>query len=214
MSPLRELIVRKYRSAIIFAFITAATLAVTTVTLAAPGGAPIRAATPTTGPTKTETCSTVTNKAKLSTKNGKVTGTIVRKVCKNGCLTGTLKIKVGGKVACELKTLELPWNDNKPNKSCIPVDQKYVCKRVNSPRFGVTFEIIDVDGRTHILFHAGNDEDDTSGCVLLGMAIDQYNHIAGGTSRAGLKKFLETLKGTDEFELTITDESGTCASGT
>ena len=51
-------------------------------------------------------------------------------------------------------TLENPWRDNTPNISCIPIGT-YLCKRVDSPKFGDTFEVSDVSGRTHILFHSG-----------------------------------------------------------
>jgi hypothetical protein len=59
---------------------------------------------------------------------------------------------------------------NKPNESCIPI-QQYICRRVRSPKFGETFMINDVPGRTNVLFHKGNTADDTLGCVLLGQTI-------------------------------------------
>ena len=64
-------------------------------------------------------------------------------------------------------TLECPWKDNQVNTSCIPAGV-YFCVRVQSPRFGDTFEITDVKGRTHILFHAGNIASNTRGCILIG----------------------------------------------
>ena len=73
-----------------------------------------------------------------------------------------------GLVSVRLFTLENPWLDNAPNISCIPVGS-YVCKRVISPKYGETFEITGVDGRTHILFHEGNYPSNTMGCVLLGL---------------------------------------------
>ena len=74
-------------------------------------------------------------------------------------------LRLDGKVFCV--TLELPDLDNEANISCIPAGA-YTCRRVDSPAFGRTFEISDVPGRSHILFHAGNVADDTQGCVLLG----------------------------------------------
>lgn len=67
----------------------------------------------------------------------------------------------------ELFTLELPWHSNASAISCIPVGE-YTCKLVNSPRFGTVFEITGVENRSHILIHAGNTTQDTSGCVLVG----------------------------------------------
>lgn len=59
------------------------------------------------------------------------------------------------------------WLDNKPTKSCIP-SGTYTCKAVQSPKFGATYEVTKVPGRSHILFHAGNTEEDTLGCLLVG----------------------------------------------
>jgi hypothetical protein len=71
-------------------------------------------------------------------------------------------------------TLELPWAGNQPQISCIPIG-KYTCRRrksvlVASITKGIwdnTFEVMDVPGRTAVLFHAGNTITDTHGCVLL-----------------------------------------------
>lgn len=64
-------------------------------------------------------------------------------------------------------TLEEPWLNNQRGASCIPVGA-YVCRRVISPKFGDTFEVTNVPGRSHILFHKGNTTDDTEGCILVG----------------------------------------------
>lgn len=100
-------------------------------------------------------------------------------------------------------TLERVWRDNAPNISCIP-DGIYTCKRVNSPRFGETFEVTDVPGRSHILFHKGNTEDDTQGCILVG---EQFESLRGKTavlqSGHGYVEFMSRLSGMDEFTLGI-----------
>ena len=64
-------------------------------------------------------------------------------------------------------TLEPSDRLNEPLKSSIPA-QQYICLRYQSPKFGETFKIINVPGRTGILFHSGNTSDDTKGCILLG----------------------------------------------
>jgi hypothetical protein len=51
--------------------------------------------------------------------------------------------------------IELPWRDNKPNFSCIPVGIYKVCK-YESKRFGRCWQVMDVEGRTYILIHPGN----------------------------------------------------------
>lgn len=72
-------------------------------------------------------------------------------------------------------TLELPWRDNQPSISCIPPGQ-YECRLRASPRFGQTYHVRDVPGRSFILMHSGNYAGDVSqgyrshveGCILLG----------------------------------------------
>ena len=78
--------------------------------------------------------------------------------------TGTFGVLIDSDVPFTL-TLEDPWLHNQQNVSCIPAGD-YKCLPVKSPRFGSTWEITNVVDRTHILFHAGNTTDDTSGCVL------------------------------------------------
>lgn len=96
-------------------------------------------------------------------------------------------------------TLEDPWRDNIPEQSCIPPGL-YACKRVQSPRFGETFEVTGVPNRTHILFHAGNTIGDTEGCILIGEA---YAGLGIAYSKAGFQEFLDTLKGETSFALHI-----------
>lgn len=73
---------------------------------------------------------------------------------------GTFGVLLDGAVPFAL-TLEREWLDNRLEVSCIP-DGGYSCRRVNSPRFGGTFEVTGVPGWTYILFHSGNTEDDSA----------------------------------------------------
>ena len=59
-------------------------------------------------------------------------------------------------------TLERPWKNNQRGISCIPAGF-YECRRVKSPKFGDTFQVMHVPNRSEILFHKGNLEDDTHG---------------------------------------------------
>lgn len=73
-------------------------------------------------------------------------------------------------------TLELPWSDNRPQRSAIPAGE-YLCARRSSPKFGPVYEVTHVPGRSGILLHTGNWAGDVSkgfkshvlGCVLLGL---------------------------------------------
>ncbi len=100
-------------------------------------------------------------------------------------------------------TLERPWLENRRSVSCIPTGH-YLCKRVDSPKFGDTFEITNVPERSHILFHRGNLADDTHGCVLVG---EQYEllgkEMAILASGRAFIEFHNRLSGIDEFVLFI-----------
>ena len=102
-------------------------------------------------------------------------------------------------------TLEREWKDNKRGESCIPVGI-YSCGRTISPKFGNTFEVRHVEGRSHILFHKGNLEDDSHGCILLGEEYGKYkDKIAVLSSGKAFSEFWDRLKGLMNFELEVKD---------
>lgn len=111
-----------------------------------------------------------------------------------------------------LTSIELPWRNNARMISCIPRGV-YTARKTNSPKFGECYQVIDVPGRSNILFHHGNFAGDTSkgfradsnGCILLG-----YKHgklqgqdvvLSSRTSRA----VFETSLDWRPFKLIITE---------
>lgn len=76
------------------------------------------------------------------------------------CTIGNLYIQ--GEEICH--TIEKPWLHNKQNVSCIPAGT-YTIAPVNSPKFGLTYEVKDVIGRSHILFHKANKASELQGCI-------------------------------------------------
>jgi len=100
-------------------------------------------------------------------------------------------------------TLELPWNSNLQFTSCIP-SGLYICERRFSPKFGYTFEIMDVFNRTEILFHWGNLDDNTEGCILLG---ESFGVLKGEpailNSKSAIKEFMQKLRDVEEFRLDL-----------
>jgi len=118
---------------------------------------------------------------------------------------GTFGVLLDGKIPFAV-TLEPPWKDNQVNVSCI-LDGEFACRRVMSPKYGSTFEVADVFGRSHILFHWGNTERNTQGCILVG---EEYGELSGKpsilSSKRGFNEFLQRLGGSDEFKLTIVVE--------
>lgn len=100
-------------------------------------------------------------------------------------------------------TLELPDQLNRRNISNIPTGQ-YLCKKIVSPKFGETFEILNVPNRSNILFHAGNVIEDTKGCIIIGQHFGKlYGDRAVLNSGSTFKKFMNGCKNISKFSLTI-----------
>ena len=100
-------------------------------------------------------------------------------------------------------TLERRWQNNERGKSCIPAG-KYVCMQVDSPKFGITFKVISVPGRSDILFHKGNIMDDTHGCIILGEQFEPLNgKNAVLSSGQAFTEFMYRTSGSNIFELLI-----------
>ncbi len=125
---------------------------------------------------------------------------VLKRIAHNGNGTFGVLLEDGHPFAV---TLENQWRDNARDISCIPAGT-YICQRVQSPRFGDTFEVMAVPNRSYILFHSGNTEDDTRGCILLGKS---YGSLKGKTailtSRLTVQSFMKRLEGKDTFTLTI-----------
>jgi len=102
-------------------------------------------------------------------------------------------------------TIERPWLNNRSGESCIPTGT-YTCRRVQSPHFGDTFEVMDVPGRSHILFHKGNLMEDSHGCIIVG---EQFGRLDGKaavlSSKAGYNEFKSMTSSVDSFPLEIID---------
>ena len=102
-------------------------------------------------------------------------------------------------------TLENPWLNNEKNVSCIPAGNYYL-EKVNSPKFGKVYEVKDVKDRTHILFHAGNIEPNTQGCILLGNMFGEIQHQRGvANSKTTVEKFNNKLDKSEKILLIITE---------
>jgi hypothetical protein len=113
-------------------------------------------------------------------------------------------------------TAEDDWLNNKPGVSCIPPG-RYLCRRTIFQKHNLpTFEITGVPGRSLILLHPGNTEEDVEGCVLLGRrfgsltVVDEDNrpHLVNKwavvESKAAFTEFMKALEGVDEFPIDVT----------
>ena len=92
-------------------------------------------------------------------------------------------------------------------------DGKYTCKRgEHKLHDGIpfeAFEVMDVPGHTGILFHIGNYNRDSEGCILLGLALGaMINYgVMLVSSKQAFKKFMDIQKECDEFNLIVRSSS-------
>ena len=116
---------------------------------------------------------------------------------------GTFGVLIDGDIPFCL-TVERQWLNNQVGVSCIP-DGIYICRRGQFPKHRDTFEVTNVPGRTSILFHKGNIDDDSHGCIVLGEQYGYLNRdVAVLASGPAFEEFLKRLEGINEFQLTIT----------
>jgi hypothetical protein len=95
--------------------------------------------------------------------------------------------------AGRVHTLELPWRDNRRQRSCIPPGH-YRCSLVRSPRFGRVYQVHDVPDRSHVLIHAANLAGDVDlgwttqlhGCIAPCLRVGVMRNNAGAMQAAGL----------------------------
>jgi len=100
-------------------------------------------------------------------------------------------------------TLEPPDQLNQTSISSIPA-QQYICERYKSTNHPNTFQVMNVPGRTKILFHAGNFLRNTEGCILLGQYFGKLKN-SRGTMNSGktFERFMEIMEDVDKFHFTI-----------
>lgn len=114
----------------------------------------------------------------------------------------------------DLYTLEKPWVDSNgdglgdPQRSCITLGA-YTCEWRESPKYGWCYEVTGVKGRSHILIHAANREEELLGCIALGLSRGVMPNKAGKSVRAVLQskqaiKDFHAAMGQQPFTLTIT----------
>jgi hypothetical protein len=99
-------------------------------------------------------------------------------------------------------TLERTFDDGQP---VIPAG-RYVCKR--SYFYGGGYETyeISVPGHSRVLFHKGNTEVDSAGCILIAESFGVLGGEAGILdSRGGFSEFVSRVNGVGEFQLSVVD---------
>jgi hypothetical protein len=116
---------------------------------------------------------------------------------------GHLNFYEGDQKSFDCFTLELGWQNNESQVSCIPPG-KYEVKKHTSPKFGKCLLILNVPGRDLILFHTGNYHEDTHGCILPGKSFIDINNDGLKDVVLSAITMLNILAIVpDKFELTI-----------
>lgn len=115
--------------------------------------------------------------------------------------------------ASTLHTLELPWRDNLPQKSCIPVGS-YTCQIVKSPKFGKVYGVMNVPKRSNVLIHSANFGGNSDlgyttqlqGCIAPCRSLGYMRNNAGVMQAAGLisrPALLEFMSWADSQSFTL-----------
>lgn len=88
-------------------------------------------------------------------------------------------------------------------------DGLFICKRSLHQLHGMdhqfeTFQIMDVIGHSNMLFHWGNWEKDSDGCVITGdREVDSPQGRMVTASRITFDKFMKLQEGVDQFNLKV-----------
>ena len=102
-------------------------------------------------------------------------------------------------------SLEKPYVDldgnglSDPQKSCIDPapgqTASYLCEWRESPKYGWCYEVTGVPGRSHILLHPANWQEQLLGCIALGKGRGVLNGKPAITqSKRAIKEFHEAMR--------------------
>ena len=118
-------------------------------------------------------------------------------------------------------TMEEDWRNNMPRVSCIPEGRYKLARTIYHKHGYETFEVMDVPGRTRILIHPANTEEDVEGCIGLGMRRGKIRvpkdedtgltHVLKDgivESRKAFEEFMALMSGADEDWLVVQWASG------
>jgi Family of unknown function (DUF5675) len=106
-------------------------------------------------------------------------------------------------------TLEHAYFDDNFNYSPKLPEGSYICILGDHKLEGMTetfkaFEVTNVPGHTGILFHVGNYNSDSNGCILLGMNVNKATAgWAIESSRIAFEKFMKLQDGVTQFTLIV-----------
>jgi hypothetical protein len=90
-----------------------------------------------------------------------------RTLCSAAGVLGNISLVINGELTAVFRSLELPWANNAPNKSSIPMGTYPAIIR-DSPANGTVLQLQNVKNRDLIQIHKGNFTSNSIGCVLIG----------------------------------------------
>lgn len=130
---------------------------------------------------------------------------LIRKDFLNSGIFGSLKKEDGSELCISLERSYLKDDKFEPK---LPIGV-YECKKgkhtLGNGMEIITFEILNVPGHTGILFHVGNFNEDSNGCILLGSFIGEQQNgdkmVVG--SLTAFEKFMKLQSEVDNFQLTV-----------
>ncbi len=121
-----------------------------------------------------------------------------------------------GPARTTLCTMEDDWRDNAPRISCIPSGVYVLQRTIYHKHNYETFEVTGVPGRSRILIHPANTEEDVEGCIGVGLRRGQVlvardedtgevNRVkmAVVASREAFTRLMGWLVDVDEAQLTV-----------
>ena len=115
------------------------------------------------------------------------------------------KLFIDGQFQCF--TVERPWRDNEPFKSCIPKGA-YLMKKGTFRDDYENYEVRNVKGRTHIEIHVANRARDVQGCIGLGTDVGVISgEWAVLNSKPAMEAFVEASQ-RDEYMVLIIHDPG------
>lgn len=139
----------------------------------------------------------------MARQGGIVRVTLTRRAYMPGGVLGLLELP-----GIHLGTLELPWEDNHPEESCIPLGI-YPMKWWESPVHGWVLRLSNVPHRSDIEIHAANHVTELRGCIAVAMS----EHMSYGEpfvmdSQRALRILRDALPVTEEHIIVIVNYTG------
>ena len=115
-----------------------------------------------------------------------------------------------------LHTAEDDWRNNLRGESCIPAGTYTLRRSLFIKHQLPTFEVTGVPGRSRILIHPGNTEEDVEGCILVGLSFGRLPVVRDEDtgqvkvtkravlgSRVAFKMFMSWMVGVDTATLVV-----------